>query len=202
MGEYCPGITYKPLIDGKTKEQYTNWCAYDVSELACFPVTVKGYWHYNMSSNGPQYLKMTYGTTIQHSVANTQTYTESVTKSMSKGFSVEIEGEGETSSKSLSTTQSQEFASTDESIFSASSTLEQSWEFHAGIVWQWRYEIQWGTCGTDYAHPLKFQQSLNVDHPPCCLPGHFLDPKDPQSACSSGPRLCHDAPTVASAEMV
>jgi len=153
-------------------------------------IEVMGGWYKKQSSPATQSVTLTEGVSWSETLTHEESWSTSVTETMNEGFKVDDFSFG----VSLSTTDSRQLVTTDSSYFSEQFTQTQSFNFGAGVVWQWRYQVNRASTamgsGTDFVFVPQFQLSPSEDEHVCCLPGHFLDLTDYQSGCTRGPRLC------------
>jgi len=68
------------------------------------------------------------------------------------------------------------------STFQETVTTEKDFDFPAGVVWQWQFEIT-DVCGNTTAMNEDFAVSEGLYAPPCCLPGYAVDIKNYSGAC-------------------
>lgn len=138
---------------------------------------------------------------VTHSQSTSNTSSESwghsVEKSASAGFSfwgasasVHVTG---TTSHNVSTSYSQTFEQ------SSSESHSVTLHFQPGEVWQFQFNMYDKCHGYSTVTTQDLVQTPNLDTPPCCLAGYFLDPKNPSGQCVPGLdgqlfNLCQQAP--------
>jgi len=167
----------------------TNWRDSDPSKVAiklvntkaiCDAMNVTGWWNYYVTLVGPATESLTYGTQKEHSESKTETWSQSVTISVSGGFQysspsgaggdVQVQVSG-TLSHSISEAYSDTWSTSTQETFSetfpANDTGMSVWQFHFNIT---------DTCKhVEEAKTREYALTPNKLHPPCCLPGYGAD---------------------------
>merc|ERR1711976_356235 len=137
-----------------------------------------GRWVEVASSPGSQTLTYSHGVTHGKSVTDSKTWGTATTRSVSAGFSFL----GFSISASVSHESSKSFTKSHTSTFSMSDEESYSTTMGAGTVWQFQMDIQ-DNCGFSGVKFNDLQLTQSSLHPPCCLPGHFVNNTDPRGEC-------------------
>jgi len=162
----------------------TNWRDSDPSKVAiklvntkaiCDAVNVSGWWEYQFSLAGPTTRSLTYGTQKSHVESKTETWSESVTLTVSGGFNYD----GGDLHASVSGTISHSIAQTYSDTWSTSKEESFSVVFpekDTGMsVWQFQFNIT-DTCKhVEQTKTAEYALTPNWQHVPCCLPGYGAD---------------------------
>lgn len=168
------------------------FCFYSREKDCYYIESVSGSWVSISSSSGDQSVTYQEGITRSHTVSDSSTWGASVTVTASAGFDFF----GAETSISVAGTVSNSVSHAYSSTFSMSSTTTHSYQFKAGVVWQWKFAVKAG-CGTSTASGHDLALTTNLINPPCCLPGMFADPTNPTGACAPGtPSMCKPASVI------
>ena len=139
---------------------------------------VVGRWVKISFSSGPQTLTYSAGTQVTNTKSTTTTTGKSVQKSVEEGLEVE----GISQKKTVSRETSHSLATMDEHSFSTTYSESYSTTVAAGRVWQWRYDSDLNR-GTSSTWSQSLVSTPSDDKPPCCLPGYFQNPTEPNGKC-------------------
>ena len=85
-------------------------------------------------------------------------------------------------SGSISGTASQNTARTYTSTLSTTTTTTSTFQFLAGVVWQWQFTLV-DPCGTTVAMREDLRLTAGVPFPPCCIPGYEKNITKPHGEC-------------------
>jgi len=166
-----------------------NWFNSDPSKIAiklvntkayCDAVNVTGWWDYQYSLAGPGKRVLTFGTQKTHSESETETWSQSVTLSVSGGFTYSSQGgAGGDVHVTVSGTLSHSIAETYSDTWSTSTeeTFEVDFPDHdTGMsVWQFHFNITDSCKHVETTHTAEYAVTPNRLHVPCCLPGYGVD---------------------------
>jgi hypothetical protein len=141
----------------------------------CTANHVKGHWEYQYMIAAPTTETWMHGTSKSHSESQTETWSNSVTITVSEGFELE----GEKSSIQVATTISHAVAQAYSNEWSEST--QQTWGISFGdsavgkAAWQFKFE-ETDSCG-HVENTLIREYALTPDAatPPCCVPGYTHD---------------------------
>lgn len=158
----------------------------ELLEASCMKIeAATGYWEKISSSPGQQHVTYTTGVTRSNSVQNTITWGSTVTATISASFGFLGDGGSESVSGEISSSIAREYSST----FSQTTTVEKSFDFGPGVVWQFQFKVQDG-CDS-IASGTDLQLTQGVYDPPCCLPGWFANISEPHGEChGDSPNVC------------
>lgn len=166
-----------------------NMCGYDQSTDCYYIAAVTGRWHQIQSSPYEQSVSFQEGVTRSHTVTASGEWGAKVTSTTKAGFSAFGVKGSETISGEISASLSIGYSST----FSMSSVETHTFDFPAGVVWQWMFDVQDG-CGPTSVSGHDLELTPNSLVPPCCLPGFFANITEPLGQCIGGtPSLCNQS---------
>lgn len=178
LGAICIGLPHALSVP---------FCAYQRSSDCYYISNVKGSWVMISSSSGKQSVQYSEGVTRSHTVESSSTWGGSVTTTASAGFDFF----GNEGSVSVSGEVSDSVAHSYSDTFSKSSTTTYTYEFDAGVVWQWKFDIT-DPCGAATASGHDLALTPGAFAPPCCLPGMFENITLPTGAChGTTPNICN-----------
>lgn len=128
-------------------------------------LNVTGFWN-NIGSNenGNQMITYTFGTSHYSEVDDINTWSQSVTESISLGFGV-VSGE-------VASQTTQTVSETNKNVFTTNETSSYQYEFGPGSVWQWTWKTV-DTDGTSLSTTMDIVITPGQYVPPCCIPGYF-----------------------------
>merc|ERR1712014_547489 len=99
-------------------------------------------------------------------------------------------------SAGVSGTLSRSIAKEYSSEFSMSKTETHTFNYGAGVVWQWQFTIT-DQCGSSTVSGNDMALTPGAFEPPCCLPGYAKNVSVPHGACAAGPNVCQNSAMVA-----
>lgn len=144
-------------------------------------ISVTGYWATGSFSSVPVQVTYSYGTTHTTEVDDVNTWSQSVTKSMSGSFGV-TSSIGISDEVDTQTTQAVSQGSSD--VLTTSENDSYTYSVVPGQVWQWT----WLTVDTDGNSTSRTNDLVVTNGTyavPCCIPGYFTDPTNPTGSCSA-----------------
>jgi len=142
----------------------------------------QGSWVAISSTSVEAQISVTEGVTRGYEISDTQSWSLSVTESISGGFSAN----GASGTIGISGTEAVTISHTYSSTFAQSkSTTETMGPFQPGTIWQWQW-IVGDVCGTSVIQGHDLVSTQGSYEPPCCLPGYFKDPANPRGECAAG----------------
>jgi len=153
------------------KQVWFNGACSSVTPPLCQCITdVSGRWVNIQSNPGPSTLSVTVGVDRSYTTASTSTWSNSVTTQTQAGFKAfgigtQVTVTGETS---------QTIGSSLSETFQETTTVQQEFDFPAGVVWQWQM-IPDSPCGQASVLTSNFAVTDGLYDPPCCLPGYALN---------------------------
>lgn len=159
----------------------------------CLPIkNVTGSWVQIQSSSSDQSVSFEKGVSRTYTVSSTHTWGTSV--SANAGVSFGFAGIGVTAgvSGSLSNSIAKDYSSE----FSMSSTDTRTFNYGAGVVWQWQFTII-DQCGCSTVTGDDLALTPGAFAPPCCLPGYADNISVPHGACEAGPNVCQPSAAIA-----
>jgi len=195
-----PGVYFtcpddRPILTGACGSgSDTNCNGYFYASYCCAEnATVKqvtGRWIAGPFSSGSQSVQLSFGTSSSHTTATTKQVGWAISETIKGGMTVGPSVAKESSSIAISASLSRSISSTDTKMFSQTMTTTYKTDLGAGLVWQWVYDSKF-THGsaTTWGNALVATEGYYA--PPCCLPGWFVNSKDPTGSCRKGtPDLC------------
>mmetsp|Transcript_23163 Transcript_23163/g.66811 ORF Transcript_23163/g.66811 Transcript_23163/m.66811 type:complete len:185 (+) Transcript_23163:382-936(+) len=137
-----------------------------------------GKWVNIQSSPGGSSFKVSIGIQRGYNVENTNEWATKATIEAQQGFKfLGYDGHVTVTGESAYTTTSGYTSTFQETV-----TTEKYFDFPAGVVWQWQFEIT-DVCGSTTAMNEDFAVTEGLYAPPCCLPGYAMDIKNSSGAC-------------------
>jgi hypothetical protein len=150
-------------------------------------VAIEGSWVSIGSSSNSGSFETTSGTVLASTVSSTSSYSSSITRTMEEGYSfwvsVGIAGYAGYASKKVGRTTSRTTAQTYSRSFTEFETETMTFDFDAGVVWQWQFSITDGCGKVSTVKTRDVVQTASQGRRPCCMPGYFLDPAAPHGDC-------------------
>lgn len=143
-----------------------------------------GRWSPHFSSDTAATIKVTSGTqySTEFTESEQQTWSHSVTASVSLGFTFEAFTGG--ASVSVTDTTAHTIAHSMTQTLSESYTEEFDYTMRIpGQVWQWQMVIE-DSCGSSASYSTDLVTTKNRVEAPCCPPGYFDNPSNPTGACT------------------
>lgn len=164
-------------------------CAFQQASDCYWIGNIDGSWVSISSSSGQQTVRYEEGVTHVHSIRDSSSWGTTVTASTKAGFSAF----GSYGSVSVTGTVSANVSHSYSDTFTMSEKKTYTYNFGPGVVWQWKFNVHNG-CGKAVASGHDLALTPNALAPPCCLPGMFLDIRNPVGGClASTPRICSTA---------
>jgi len=145
-------------------------------------IVAMGSWEPVSSSNQPQTVYSTSGTTTLHTVSSSSSSSSSVSVGLSVTYSMVTVG--------LTIDHDQSQSASHETNFSTTSTSTYLYDMPAGTVWQWK-ALASGAYSSVMADTNSMRRTTSLSEPPCCFPGFEKDITDPHNGgCQPGMNLC------------
>lgn len=143
-------------------------------------INVTGCWATGSFSSVPVQVTYSYGTTHTSEIDNIDTWSQSVTKSMSASFGV-TSSVGISDEVDTQTTTAVSQGTSD--VLTTAENDSYSYSVTPGQVWQWTW-VTVDTDGTSTSLTNDLVVTNGTYDVPCCIPGYFTDPANPTGSCA------------------